>query len=167
MTQAPFTQTQIAEKSILDIFGRQTYLGNSFILPHPGITLSDTSEDPIMVLKNPAGSGKSMFLFVRKVLTNGNTVVVKTYLNPTVNVPGSATVPLNLRTGSTLASISTCYEGATITSNGTHYGTVAAQPYSSTTDTLLVLDPGGSLLLTGTAVAQPVTVYVEIAWYEI
>jgi hypothetical protein len=83
---APLTNTQIPNDSILDINGRQTYLGNSFILPAPGFSLSDEMEDVLAVLTNPSGSGKSLFFFTRKVSTDNNNVIVRYYLNPILNV---------------------------------------------------------------------------------
>ncbi len=165
---APLTKTQISTDSILDINGRQTYLGNSFILPTPGTSLTDTSEHPMCVIKNAAGSGKSLFIFNRVLVTNNNPVLVRYYLNPTLNVPGSTTAAFNVRTGATTTSITTCYLGATITANGTLFETLPASQYGTQAGVLLVIDPGASILLTGQQAGAGTTLVVpETAWYEI
>lgn len=165
---APLTQTQIPNHSILDINGRQTYLGNSFVLPNAGTSLTDTNPHPLVVIKNPAGSGKSIFLFNRKLSTDLNVVLIKFYANPTTNVLGSATAAVNLRSGATTTSIAQCYLGATITSNGTLLTVVPASTYGFSSDLLYVIDPGNSILITGTQeTAGTTTAISENAWYEI
>lgn len=165
---APLTQTQIPSDSILDLNGRQTYLGNSFLLPMNGASLANTVETPICVLKNPAGSGKSLFLFNRKVSTDLNPLVIRYYLNPTLNVPGSTTAPKNLRTGSTTATISLCYLAATITSNGTLLNTTQATTSVSASGLLFIIDQGASILITAQQAAGGTSIAVsENAWYEI
>ncbi len=165
---APLTQTQIPNDSILDINGRQTYLGNSFTLPATGTSLANTVETPICVLKNPAGSGKSLFLFNGKVSTDLNPLILRYYKNPVLNVPGSTTVPLNLRTGATTTSISLCYLGATITSNGTLLALVQATTSGNSIIGLTIIDPGTSILITAQQAAVGTSIAVaQNAWYEI
>lgn len=165
----PISNTQLPLDAILDLNGKQAYLGNSFILPYPAKALNDQTEDPLCVIQNPSGSGKSLFIFNRKIMSDNNVVLVKFYLNPVLNVPGSATAAINLRTGSTLASIAKCYNGASITSNGTFFEALAANAPGNSSNVLLILDPGASILLTGTQETStgPSNVYFECAWYEI
>lgn len=165
---APLTQTQVSTDSILDLNGKQTYLGNSFTLPAAGTSLTNTSETPITLIKNPVGSGKSLFIFNRVVVTNNNPVLARYYLNPTINAAGSATVPLNLRSGANTVSVSLCYLGMTITSNGTLLETLPASQYGIRSDVLLVIDPGTNLLITAQQAGAGTTLVVpENAWYEI
>lgn len=133
-----------------------------------GIALTDTTENPVAVIQNPAGSGKSLFLFNRKVTTDNNNVLMRFYFNPVLNVPGSLTAALNLRSGATLASISKCYLGASITSNGTFISILPAISLLIISDILLIIDPGNSLLITGQQESSGTTnVYAENSWYEI
>lgn len=165
---APLTSTQLPLDAILDLNGKQTYLGNSFVIPTPAVELSNESETPLLVIANPAGSGKSLFLFSKKFGTDNNNTLIKYYLNPVLNVPGSATAALNLRTGATTVSISKCYLGATVTSNGTFIAALIATEYGLTSDLLFVMDPGASLLVTGTQEGSGDTnIFIENAWYEI
>jgi hypothetical protein len=165
---APLTQTQLPMDSILDLNGKQTYLGNSFVLPATGTSLTDTSETPMIVIKNPDGSGKSLFIFNRTMVTNNNPVLVRFYLNPTINVAGSTTAALNLRSGSTTASITLCYLGATITSNGTLLTVLPASSTGTKFEVLYVLDQGATMLVTGQQAGAGTTLAVSSnAWYEI
>lgn len=165
---APLTQTQLPLNAIMDINGTQTYLGNSFVLPATGTSLTDTTETPTTVIKNPAGSGKSLFIFIRAFSSNLNPVVFRTYLAPVTNVLGTTTTPKNIRSGATTASVSLCYLSATITSNGALLDTYAGGTTSFFPTALIILDQGNNLLITGqqntigTSLAIP-----QVVWYEI
>ncbi len=137
-------------------------------MPTTGTSLANTTETPICVLKNPAGSGKSLFVFSQKVSTDLNPLAVRFYKNPTLNTPGSTTTPINLRTGSTTTSISLCYLGATITNNGTLINLTRGNIAVSATGLLLILDQGDSILITAQQAAVGTSIaVVENAWYEI
>jgi hypothetical protein len=165
---APLTQNQLPLDAILDIFGKQTYLGNTFTLPNAGTSLTDGTETPLVVIRNPSTNTKSLFVFDRKVSTNNNPVTVKMYKNCTINSAGSATTPVNLRLGSTTASIAQCYLGATITANGTLMTAVPGTIYGLRSDLLVVIDPGTNILLTGTQVGAGTTLVIAgNAWYEL
>lgn len=164
----PITQFQVVQDSILDLNGRQTYLGNSFMLPAAGTSLTDTTETPIALIKNLSTNTKSLFIFRRLVMSNNNTVLARFYLNPTVNVLGTATAPKNMRTASATTSVSLCYLGMTITANGTLLQTVPGSQYGIDCADLIIQDPNYNILITaqqagaGTSLAIP-----EIAWYEL
>ena len=168
MAGAPLTQTQLPLNAIMDINGTQTYLGTTFALPAAGTSLTNTSEIPLTVIKNPSGSGKSLFIYIRAFSSNLNPVVFRTYLNPTTNVLGATTTPINMRTGATQTSISLCYEGATITSNGTLMDVYAGGTNSFLPTALLVLDQGKNLLITGQQNAAGTSLAIpQVVWYEI
>ncbi len=165
---APITSTQTPDNSILDLNGRQTYLGNSFSLPQAGKALTNTAETAAVVITNPAASGKSLFLFYRTIYSDLNPVLVRLYSNPVLNVPGATTAPKNMRSGSTTATVSVCYLSASITSNGTLVTAFPASPYGAESNSLYIIDPGNSVLLTGQqAAAGTSNVYIENVWYEI
>ncbi len=165
---APLTQTQVSTDSILDLNGKQTYLGNSFTLQTAGVSLTDTSEHLLCVIKNAAGSGKSLFLFNSVAMTNNNPYLVRYYLNPVLNSAGSTTVPLNLRTGATTVSVSTCYLGSTLTSSGTLLQTLPSTTYGNQSSPLIIIDPGSALLITGQQAGAGTSLAVsQNAWYEI
>lgn len=164
----PYTNTQTPDNSILDINGKQTYLGNSFTLAMPGAALSDTSETPICVVKNPTSSGRSLFLFNRKLSSDNNSALIRFYLNPVLNVPGATTTPVNLRPASTNTSMALCYLAATISSNGSLISVLAANQFGLSSDLLIILDPGKSILVTAQqADSGTSNIFTENAWYEI
>ncbi len=164
----PLTNTQIPDKSIMDIWGRQTYLGNTFVLPQDGKALTNTVETPVAYLKNPATSDKSLFVFASRLSSDLNPVQVRFYLASTVNVIGTATGAINVRTGSANTSVALGYLASTFTSNGTQLTVLPATTYGLSSDVLVILDPGTTLLATGKQIgAGTSNVYVQLAWYEI
>lgn len=170
MILTPLTNTQIPDKSLLDINGRQTYLGNSFILPLNGKSLSDTSEHPILLIENPGSSDKSLFLFSRKVSSDNNNILMRFYSGPTITSAGTPTTALNLRSGSQNTSIAQCYLSPTIASNGAFLANLPATVYSITSDVLFILDPGTTFLITGqqfSGSSGSSNAFSENIWYEI
>lgn len=87
------TKNQVPDHSFFDINGKQTYLGNSYILPTPGIILPGTTEMPLALITNPSGTTKSLFLFQRK-LNSSDVAIIKYYIDPTVSTIGVQTVAL-------------------------------------------------------------------------
>lgn len=164
------TASQVPDHSLLDINGRQTYLGNTFILPgNPnGVTLSDMTETNIALITNPATSKKSLFLFQRK-LASTDTVIVRFYLNPTVSNHGTPATPINLRFANTNTSSSLVYNTPTTSAKGTFIAVLASIiEFETVSDVLFVLDPGQSMLVTAqTTSSDPVLVFQENIWYEI
>jgi hypothetical protein len=161
------TNQQVPSKSIEDINGKQTYLGNTFILPINGLTLEDTNEDPVALITNPVSSTKSLFLFTRTLTTNGE-VVFRYYFNPTVVSDGTPTTPVNLRPASATTSSSLCYLSPTVSSNGTFFSTLGGEVFLEATSlTLFILDPGQSLYITAQASGADTVVHSENVWYEI
>lgn len=165
---APLTNTQLPLNAIMDLNGTQTYLGNTFALPAAGTSLSNTSETPITVIKNPAGSGKSLFIFIRAFSSNLNPVIFRTYIAPVVNSAGSATTPVNMRSGAITASVSLCYESASITTNGTLLDVYAGGTNSFLPTPLIIIDQGNSLLITGQQSTSGTSLAIpQVVWYEI
>lgn len=164
----PITNTQTPDYSIMDINGRQTYLGNTFALPNAGKALANTNETPSVVITNPAGSGKSLFLFSTGLYSDLNPVLIRLYSNPVLNSAGAATVARPMRSGSAFTSVSVCYLASTITSNGTLITAFPAPSYGLQLNVLYIVDPGNSVLLTAQQAAVGTSnVYIENVWYEI
>lgn len=114
MSLNPLNNHQIPDKSILDTNGRQTYLGNTYILPINGTNLLDSNEHPVALITNPTNSGKSLFLFTRKI-DSTDVTFVRFYGNPTALTSGGLTSTPNLRTGSANTSVSQCYLNPSLT----------------------------------------------------
>lgn len=161
--------SQVPNNAIMDINGRQTYLGNSFILPaNPdGVSLEDDTETALYYINCPASSKKSLFLFQRK-LASTDQVIVRFYLNPTISGAGTPAVPINLRPASANTSVSSCASAPTASANGTFLSVLATVvSIESVSDVIFILDPGQSLLITAQGPADGSIVYQENIWYEI
>src|ERR1700677_1561152 len=165
------TPSQVPENAILDINGKQTYLGNSFILPLNGLLLTSADETTAALIENPATSKKSLFLFTRSATADAE-AVLRYYFNPTVVTPGTPTTPINLRPASFNTSSSLCYLTPTTSSNGTFFSTVGTEVTTEVLSNIIfILDPGQSLLITAQSPTwsegNDVLVYSENVWYEI
>lgn len=164
----PNPVTMVSEKSILDYFNKQCYLGNQYILPNPGASLSDTDEHPIGIITNPAGSGRALYLTLNTI-SSSDVAFFRIYNDPTITSLGSLATPLNLRTGSTNESVAVCALTPTIAANGTLVTTAGSEVLISVLSNLLIiLDPGHSQLITAqTSADGPVDVFFASSWYEL
>lgn len=158
---------QIAEKSILDLFGRQVYLGNQFINTFTA-DLANTSETMALLYNNAitGTTAKGMFLCSRKVTSTAQ-VYVRYYLTPTVTSAGTPVTPINVRPAYGTSSCLTVTSSPTIAANGTLLSLQASLNASNSSELLFVIDPGYKLLVTVQALAGTPTVYVENCWYEL
>jgi len=163
---------QVPDKSIMDIFGRQTYLGNSFIVGIPTNNIGSTSEVPYALVINPSGSGLSMFNVLRRIsiiVTGSAIATFRFYATPTVTANGTPLTPGNLRiNAASKASVMKMYSLPTVSNNGTFIAeigtTSSGNPYDS--DVLTILDPGVTLLVTCQASSGTAPVGFETVWYE-
>src|ERR1700677_1698122 len=83
MALTPATSRQTAQDSILDLNGRQIYLGNGFIVPAT-VSLSTTNETNVLLTQNATLNTKALFVNLRRFSSSAEQVLIKTYLNPTV-----------------------------------------------------------------------------------
>jgi hypothetical protein len=165
----PSTGFQTADNSILDINGRQTYLGNHFALPVVRVSLTGSSETNIALLQNPSTNSKSMFINLRRVSSTTQLCQFQFYIGSTFSVAGTLVTPVNLRTGSATTSISTCTTGPTTSAKGTLIESLECptDDYVTTdSDLLIILDPGKNILITATP-ASDTKVNINLAWFEI
>lgn len=159
---------QIADQAILDIYGKQTYLGNGFCLPSTTTLVTTLTETPLYLIKCPATAKNSLFIFNKKMSSDNNNLLVKYYFNPTVTTNGTAVTPVNHRSKFGHASVSLCYSSPTVSANGTLISTTLASTGSTSSDTLYIVDPGDSLYVTATAlVQQNSNIIVGLSWYEL
>jgi hypothetical protein len=171
MSLTPNNAQQLPDKSILDYFNRQTYLGNTFSLPINGLVISGTSETPAVLIQNAQSTTlqgqKSIFSNSRGVAANSPTIF-RYYLNPTITDIGTPAFPVNLRPASGTSSISTCSVSPTVSNNGTLVLVVSVNDYSTVLfNSLVVLDPGQSLLTTVQAITTGTTIFNENIFYEL
>lgn len=172
----PGTNKQVVDNSILDKFGKQTYLGNSFNYSLPNQEITTTSEFPLILLNNPAVSDsafpsgyKSLFVNLQKLIciTPSQNSVLRVYLNPTATA-GTEKTPINLRPQNSNTSISDLSLNPTASSNGTLISVLSALPgQSDFSDLLSVLDPGNSMLITAQTSSNATFIGTELSWYEL
>lgn len=170
-TPSPATNRQVPDHAIMDIFGKQAYLGNQFIAGTPLVTLGDMSEDPLIVLSCPSTAAKALFSFSRKlnVYNSSNNVAFRLYFNPTGVTGGTAITPVNSRIANPNVSIATSAYSPTISTKGTFIATLPVVLGYFQNDSLLglIIDPGSSLLITAQASASSTAVSAELVWWEL
>jgi hypothetical protein len=165
------TAAQVPDHAILDQFNRQTYLGNAFVLPIAGISLSGTSETNILLMTNPS-TNKSLFVNLRRYSSSAQAVLVKTYIASSISTTGIANIPVNLRPANPTMSASACYANGqfSLNSNGTLVSAVGcSSDYFITEDNSLmfIIDPGQTLLITATALIADTIFNADVSWFEI
>lgn len=164
------TNVQIPSESILDLFGKQTYLGNSFTVTTDSVALADTAEHPVLYVANASTNTKTLFNYVRALNCPdpAGTIIYRVYFNPTTVTAGSAATPVNCRTGSATASVATAKTSPAVVTKGTRVDTLTIGFSAQSIDSiLLAIDPGTSLLITAQAVGGATTAIVSAAWYEL
>lgn len=173
MAFTPATNKQPPGEAILNYFGQQAYLGNQKI-----VTLTSsltTTETNLILLTCPGvstGLAVSLFVDLLKLsaVTAASSGVLKAYLNPTVSVAGTAATVQNSRPAIVRTVVGVATLAPTTTANGSLYDVGVGGPYTSEITSFsqipLILDPGQSLLITGTGSAAA-TGYLSLGWYEL
>jgi hypothetical protein len=176
MALTPLTQNQIPQNAILDAFGKQTYLGNSYLISTNAVTISSANtETPLLTLSNPASNALpqnvSIFQAVRKLSQASNVSMATTlfsfYANPTVSVAGTALTINNLRTGSANVSKMSAHKSPTTSANGTYLATFAVNYQEIDSSVLFIMDPSSTLLVTATTDTASTKVIAEFSWWEL
>lgn len=173
-TQTRFpTAAQVPEKSIMDLFGKQAYLGNLFIATINTQSLTGTSEVPSLYISNPATSTKSLFKYLRSLNVadnSGEVIVFRVYSNPTGAVTGGSTItPVNCRPANVNTSVATVLKAPSVGSNlfGALLSVIVVGFNAQNIDSVLfICDPGQSILIT----AQPTAACIataESVWWEL
>lgn len=165
------TSKQVPSEAIMDIFGKQAYLGNQFIVSTGAVAIAATGEAPILSISNDATNKLSLFSIARRMIGGDatNFITYRLYKSPTTLAAGSAKTPINCRILSSTTSVATCKASPTAVSNGTLMATFIVGPnnYQDVDNLMIIVDPGTSLLLTAQASGQPTTAVAEAMWYEI
>lgn len=175
----PSTQNQTASNSILDQFNRQSYLGNSYIVGLSQITTTSTNtEYPLLYMSNASSPSTSTspavscFNNLRKLqcgdISGASGVLFRIYLNASSVSGGTSVTPANMRTGSSNTSVMTVLKQPTVGTKGTLIATFPVGWSSQNFDpSLLIIDPGNNILITGQPITGSSTAVVEASWYEI
>lgn len=142
------------------------------IFTNPLVASTVGLESSIIVFKNPAASGKSMYLLNVFAInrTSASVLVLKMYLNPTITTPGTAaTILPAIMGGAQAASVMTWFiaPGVVISANGTPIMSVSTAFTPPPLSGVPIMSPGANMLITVTPlVATNQTVDISIIWAE-
>lgn len=165
-----YNQNQVPDKSILDLNGRQAYMGNQYTISIPAQSVAANTETALVLIRMPAGLEKSVFL-IRKnlsVSTGNEHCLLKVYHTPTFSVAGTPQTPVNVRPGSGQVSQALITTLPTVSVNGTLMECFRASDGSAiSTHQMQVADSGGSLLISVTPSANPTVIDLTITWNEV
>jgi hypothetical protein len=168
-TQTRFpTSNQNPSNSILDAFNKQAYLGNTYIIDTGPITLSNTTETPILYVLN---ASTTVSAFVSQLALNAegtdDVITYRVYIASTGVSSGTTATPHNTRPANANISQITAKLSPTVSGNGTRLQTFVMGFNAQTTpNPMIILDPGQSLLITGQA-ATTATAIASIIHYEL
>lgn len=132
------------------------------------------SSNPIFLLKNPNGSGKTFYIY--KVIANLNVVNVgvkfSVYANPTITGNGTSVTPVNRSIGGGFgASASTAFKSSTVSAPGTLVYNVNngqnCPPVNLFTDCGIILAANNNLLFTADPASNNREVDFTIVWVEL
>ncbi len=159
------TSKQVPDHSIMDFYNKQVYLGNQFIADPGVLSLADTAEHPLLYILCPATSAKSLFIKDLNLNVTGSTDVVtfRIYFTPVTVSSGSSVTPKNARIASGTASVATVKSGVAAVSNGTLLQTIVANVNTQIShNSLIILDPGTAILITGQAAVTASVICNEV-----
>lgn len=151
------------------------YQGNAFTIVSNTL-LANTAETRLVYLVNSSVNAKLLYLsniLLSVDVSSANWCNFQIYYNPTVTANGTALTISNLRAGSATTSVMTAFSGPTVTANGTRVfffpynnsnQSGAVVPYSC--NPYIIVPPGNSLLITGTAKANNTPIIVDLNWFE-
>ena len=171
----PATNRHVPEHSIMDIFGKQTYLGNTFAASS-GLVAATTSEAPLLYIACPAqntaapSNAKSLFCSIKQLLCNDATqvtgIVYKVYLNAATVSAGTPFVPVQMRPANDNVSIASVIVSPTVVTKGTLFAVYAVGFESpGAGPDMIILDAGQNMLITQQASAASVGA-VNLEWNE-
>lgn len=170
----PFSPRQLPSEAILDFYNK-AYLGQYFKTVITS-TIAATTETPVLTIACPAqtapavGVPQSLFIDLLSlgVLTAASGCTLKAYLNPTITAAGSVVTSANVRPASATTALAVVHSGPTVSADGVLIESlVAGSQVQSTSQGLIILDPGQSLLITLQMVANPTTAILSVGHYEL
>lgn len=139
------------------------------------ITGSGT-ENNVLLLSNPAGSGKNIKLYMLTIGFSNTINIMATmrwYANPTVTANGTGLTIRRMKIGGSSSSACSAYDGPTTSATGTLYGhlLVSGGPNNSAFvynfNGSLVLAPGNTILFTGTPDGTNRFLLFYLSWTEV
>ena len=145
--------------------------GKAFTVSTNLVTISGTSEQALLLLKNPSGSGKKILTshFNFGLDTTTAREVIRVYKNPTVTSNGtSLTIENTLIKASPPSSACEAYKFPTVSSNGTllNMTIMPANQPSRGFNRFYLVEPDNSILVTVELSVGSVDGFLDIYWIE-
>lgn len=134
---------------------------------------SGGADNPLILIRNPVGSGKRMYI---RTLSYGIPVAnvfgtMKLFANPTITANGAALTIANGQLGSAVASSMLATSLPTIAADGTQ---LRSTTYGQNSDAIIVdingrivVPPGNNLLITGNPASNNRIAALSLTWIEI
>jgi hypothetical protein len=154
---------------------QQAVQGTAFTLVNNSL-LAQSTETRLLYLTNSGSNSKTLYLaniLLAVDVSSANWCNFQLYYNPTVTANGTAATISNLKAGASTVSVMNAYTGPTVTANGTRVyffpignsnQAGAFSPYNA--NPYIIIPPGNSLLITGTAKANNTPVVMDLNWFE-
>lgn len=158
---------------VTQIASYMTGLGTTFSLSSEGTNAPTGSADnPILLLKNPNASGKTMY--VHRILAGtsvtNRSLVFEVYGSPTITANGSATTIVNNLIGNGTTSVGTAFTTPSISANGNLIIGLANGQNSNAIiapiDFTIQIPPNNNLLIIANPSANNTTVEITVVWSE-
>ena len=180
MALLPATARQVPEHAIMDIFGKQPYLGNQFMAGTNSVALTGTTEVPMLYIACPTAlaqgvgasqNAKSVFISLKKLFcadqSEATGIVYRVYFGASTVSGGVAVVPANMRQANSNAAIASVLVSPTVGAKGSFvYSYAVGFESPAVAEELIILDPGFNMLITAQPSASS-TGIVDLSWYEI
>lgn len=158
--------------NVTRVIAYHTSQGNVYILSGSFNAAVGGSDNPILLIKNPLGSGKTLYL--QRVVMNcsvTNVIVGYTfYYAPTITSNGTSQTPRNALIGSSNTSAMTCFSLPTLVSNGTQLVEITigqnATAFALDVDGAIQLQANQNLVIAAQPASNNRAVQFTVTWVE-
>jgi len=152
-----------------------TYTSQGKVFTLSGAISAATSgvNNPIFLIKNPSGSGKTLYLYRVIMACSINNVSVKfgIYYNPTITTNGTAATPRNNLIGSAVTAVATASSLPSLSATGTLLSTLQTGQNSNSIDFMgdfsIQILANNNIVITADPSSNGREVSMTIVWAEV
>lgn len=132
-----------------------------------------STDNPLLLLRNPAGSGKTLYIFKVQAGTSVTNVgvVFKVFSNPTITTNGTAVAVINRNIGGISSSVGLVNSLPTVSSTGGKLSSLSVGQNNNSIifaeEFSVAVKAGNSLLVTGDPTSNNRQSILSIAWREV
>lgn len=158
--------------NVTGVAAYHTSQGSTYILSGSFNAATGGADNPILLIKNPSGSGKTLYLERVAFNTNVTNVIVgyTVFYAPTITSNGTSQTPRNALIGSSNTSAMTCFSLPTLSSNGTQLVeiTIGQNTTGFNTDIngVIQLQANQNLVIAAQPASNNRPVQMTITWVE-